>query len=792
MAQDDRTLHDVIERLKAEGLLTRNSGKHSIKTVKEVLTESDNSTKKQMEELRDTIVNSMGRDDDDDSVLPRSPLGITPSKKDDEDVETLEENRDQQLFYKELLEANQKQVQLLGDIKKLTLLNSRKGGGGIGNIIGTGALAGLFSGFASVAGGLAGAGLVGLPALMFGVGLSTGALFAGFKASEFTVDQFKDMDFPALEKAFNGLGDLLNAIPVEAFAFVGTALAGSAVMALFKKNAFMGAFGTTVGMGAIGAGIGAFFVGLAAGDAALSYLNTDFVALQNTFTSIGRIFKETDWESLASVGALLAGAGGLGMLFGMGRLAGGAVGMGLIGTGIAAFLTPLAGLDSLGSLIGSDGSKLASIMTNLAIGLSAFKDAGLMGEMGALFAVGGLFGAIPGGALLGVKVGVGLGVIGAALGAFFLGFGSVDKVAGFLGADGSTLKNIMVNLATGLSSFNDVDGRNLIPVAQGMFLLGPAFASLLGAQGLGAVKDVLSDVTGAIGSFLGLSGDPNKPDFFEALANGLINFNQVDGENLKDVAQAIKPIVEFAGALEYLEDADIDRINKNLKEFAGTSKEITAILNGLYHGETHEIFGDKIDFGEGLKNVPTEELMEALGPIKLVAELDTTQLKENLSALKDSPLSVPTEADLRLSQEELEELKTNLEAPETITVDTSELTPPRIMTEAEQEAIETTRPYTPEQVSEGEFKPRLSNLEISTEKAVVLEKPEMTGRDAQNMLLAGVNRESQQLTSNVQSSRVTDASMNVNNSRSTNVNNISSTSVMSPTVTDTSDRYGWV
>jgi hypothetical protein len=49
----DKTLSDVIDRLKAEGQLTRNSGKHSIRTVKEILMESQRQSLQDKEDARE-------------------------------------------------------------------------------------------------------------------------------------------------------------------------------------------------------------------------------------------------------------------------------------------------------------------------------------------------------------------------------------------------------------------------------------------------------------------------------------------------------------------------------------------------------------------------------------------------------------------------------------------------------------------------------------------------------------------------------------------------------------------
>ena len=73
------------------------------------------------------------------------------------------------------------------------------------------------------------------------------------------------------------------------------------------------------GLGALGMGIGAFFGGLALGDAALSYANTDMSALKRAMVGLGEAFDETPTKGLIVMGGLMAAGGALGALFGPGK-----------------------------------------------------------------------------------------------------------------------------------------------------------------------------------------------------------------------------------------------------------------------------------------------------------------------------------------------------------------------------------------------------------------------------------------------------------------------------------------
>src|SRR6056300_1112098 len=64
--------------------------------------------------------------------------------------------------------------------------------------------------------------------------------------------------------------------------------------------------GAGVGLTALGLGIGGFFAGLAAGDKALTWINTDMTRLKSTMITLGEAFTETPTEGLLKMGAAAA------------------------------------------------------------------------------------------------------------------------------------------------------------------------------------------------------------------------------------------------------------------------------------------------------------------------------------------------------------------------------------------------------------------------------------------------------------------------------------------------------
>ena len=139
----------------------------------------------------------------------------------------------------------------------------------------------------------------------------------------------------------------------------------------FKKVAGAGA-GIGVGMAALGLGIGGFFAGLAAGDKALTWMNTDLTKLTGVMKTLTDGFAEMNTDGLLKVGGLLAAGGAMGALLGPGKSMKAGFGMFMLGAGIGGFFAGLAAGDSAASYLNADGVAIKNIMVNLAEGLGAF------------------------------------------------------------------------------------------------------------------------------------------------------------------------------------------------------------------------------------------------------------------------------------------------------------------------------------------------------------------------------------------------------------------------------------
>lgn len=383
--------------------------------------------------------------------------------------------------------------------------------------------------------------------------------------------------------------------------------------------------GGAVGLGALGFGIGAFFSGLSLGDAAGSYLNADMSTIKKQMVTLGEAFSETPTDGLVKMGALLAAGGAFGALFGPSKAAKGAVGMGAIGLGIGAFFAGLAASDGLITMMSTDGSMLKSQMVNLAEGLSAFSGSS-MAALGALLGAGALFGQAP--AIAG-KAAVGMTLIGAGIGGFLTAFAGIGKVAELIGADGSAMRNIMVNLAEGLNPLSQLDAGNLLELAPAMALLGPAVVSLLGGEGIGKV----------IGAISSLFGSEEDETVFEKIYNGLQPLSTLNADNLQGLVAISGIIGGLAGSLERLSDIDYGDVKSSVKDLgkilAFTIPMLDAASKGTTIGEGYFDGYPELNFAPGLEGIPqsTFDKINSVVSVNSASQQSAPTSSNNMSTL---------------------------------------------------------------------------------------------------------------------------------------------------------------
>ena len=211
-----------------------------------------------------------------------------------------------------------------------------------------------------------------------------------------------------------------------------------------------------------------------------------------------------------------------------------------IGIGIAGLGVAFGAADVVIGKLGGGGN-LKTLMLNIGEGLSGFTGKGLV-AIGALLGAGALFGVV-GGLGASFKVAVGMTAVGAGLGGFFAGLALGDKGAGALKSDGSSIKNLMINLAEGLGAFSGPSMVALTVLLGAGALFGPAAGSaavgmgLIGL-GLGAFFTGLAANDAVIG-FIS-DGDPGGSikTLMINMADGLAAFGEV-GKSL-DMTDILK------------------------------------------------------------------------------------------------------------------------------------------------------------------------------------------------------------------------------------------------------------
>ena len=346
----------------------------------------------------------------------------------------------------------------------------------------------------------------------------------------------------------------------------------------------MKGLGAVASLGALGFGIGAFFTGLSLGDKAQAMIGADMSSTKKSMITLGEAFAETPTEGLLKMGAVAA----IGAKFGSMK---GALKMGFFGAGLGAFFSGLALGDKGMSLLNVDGSALSRMMTSLGQGLNAF-DAKSLVALGGLIAFGTAFGSA---AVIGLPLlGVGLaGFLGALVG--------VTDLMGALGADGSGLRDMLVNMATGLGALSSLDGENLVSVSSGMKAVGAGMIALFGSKAIASVFEFIGNLFGR-----------DDEDIFTKLYNGLQPLSTLNADNLNGLKDISETISGLTSSLEGLSDVDFGDVKDSIKDLGKTLGFTIPMLEAAKKGGKfgQEIFDGypSLDFGSGLDSFSAEDI----------------------------------------------------------------------------------------------------------------------------------------------------------------------------------------
>lgn len=372
--------------------------------------------------------------------------------------------------------------------------------------------------------------------------------------------------------------------------------------------------GAGVGIAAIGAGIGGFLTALAVSDAAIQKYGGDMSGIKNVVLTTGEIFDELSTDGMVGIGALLAAGGAMGALLGPGGSMKAGFGMFTLGAGIGAFFTGLALNDAAIKKYGGDGSAMLPVIRNTMEGLEIISASTAWKPLAAILAIGALFGQKPGAAAKGA---VGMGLIGAGLGAFFAGLALGSKGIEMLGTDGGGLKNLMINTGEGISGLaNSLDGNfaNLAAFA-------PAAVAIAAGMTALTAGTLISDVGNFASSFF--KGE-NEKSVFERVAEDMKVLNGIDFTEMKGFDTMATSMRNLAEGMNEVAESDVGDFNKKIKDLADNMQVLTPLLGAMWEGTEYKdksglIFDTKYDFKPGLKDLPINEIGSAMSTIGTIS-----------------------------------------------------------------------------------------------------------------------------------------------------------------------------
>ena len=439
-------------------------------------------------------------------------------------------------------------------------------------------------------------GAMGLAAMGIGIsaflgGLLAGdALIAGAKSMGWV-----DMEFTGMKAALEGFSGMIMGLSTPAQIALGTMLAGSAVAGVMMKNP------TKIGiaMATMGAGISGFFIGLAVGDKAMSWLGADYSGIKAAIVGFDGAIGAFTTESMIALGGILGVSMGIGALTDVGTQAKMLIGIATVTAGIGAFFLGFSLMDAAAKKLG-EGDSVKKLIGNFAGAIGAL-DKQSMIALGGIMAIGGLFGAVPGGLAVATGASIGMGLVGAGIAAFFLAFDGMAKVGSVIGVDGASTKTLVSNMAAALKTLTTLDGDQLMKLGKALPGIGLGIGAFFAADALGSITATVKD------GFNWLFGsDDKKDDKFRKMVDSLAPLKDLDHEAMGGLGKIIGDI-ERLGAIRILPS-----LGMNIKNFAdGLLKAMipleTAIYGGVLDGKGFEIFGGGKDINiKGLANGGTE------------------------------------------------------------------------------------------------------------------------------------------------------------------------------------------
>ena len=450
-----------------------------------------------------------------------------------------------------------------------------------------------------------------------------------------------------------GLSGFIGGIGLQG---IGMLVGAGGVFAVMNAIPGVKVSGIDVAMGitSIGLGLAGFFTALALNDAVAKFLagegGTPGSSLNSLLTNIGEgigsLQREGALEALKPLfmtGAIFGAIAGVdptgyAQKAGMGAT----IGLGVIGFGLAGFISAFALSDPIIRFIAGEsdpGRNLKNLMVNVAEGLGAFTGPQLSG-FGDLLKAGAIFGAatvalaVPtGGISLLALVGapVGMTIVGMGIAGFLTAISHGDTMIRLLsGADpGLSIKKLMINTGEGLTKLVE-SVKVVADIGIGKFMgASAALAGFLGVTGIG----------GVLASFGDLVGD------FVDFINPFKKAGQSPFDPFLELAQEANQLMESAEAIEKLSNILV------LSEEQMAAGDIKTQMNTLSDAiddlnETDMTSINQLDSFLNNANLAKEE-----GSLQNLAE-DLIRFKAELTDLTDVSVQANLNAQLKVAIQE--------------------------------------------------------------------------------------------------------------------------------------------
>ena len=401
-----------------------------------------------------------------------------------------------------------------------------------------------------------------------------------------------DLNMESLATAMKGFSNAILNLSTEAQVALGTLLVSGAVSGLVGKKP------TDVGLGiaAFGAGISGFFIGLAVGDAAMGWLNSDFTNIAKATAGFDDAIGNLTTKSTVALG-LLIGAGAIfGKVTSKKQQANMVLGIGALSLGIAAFFAGFSTADFVAANVG-DGGSIKVLVGNFADAVGALDPTSLK-VLGGLLGAGAIFGATG----LAGPAAIGMGAIGAGIAAFFVAFDGMAKLGGVLGADGSATKKLVNNMIDGIKPLENLDGDKLAGAAKVLPDIGKGISAFFGGEMMGKLSETASDIAGFVKNIFGFGddgGSSKEKSRIEKMVNALEPLKGIDPDSMKGL-NIILDDLERLGKIRIQ-----NTLGNNIRLFAnGLAKAMPALELALYGGDTKDtaLFGNNSIKIRGLAN----------------------------------------------------------------------------------------------------------------------------------------------------------------------------------------------